>query len=99
VIFVDVYKNLVDESCRRVIHDLYGYDESNFCDDSPIVRIGAYKELGWKEQAKHDSFWYIRFRAYTELGWTAEALFDQEEDLVDVALYHLGYIIKEEYRA
>lgn len=93
--FIDVYKHIVNESIRRLYYDKNGYKQEHLTDESDLVRLGAYKSLGFTEEAKHDKHWLIRYNAYNALGWEPQALFDDDDDLCDIAAQKLGYMIRE----
>lgn len=92
---VDVYRRIVDEKVRRIYYDKNGYERHHLDDESDLIRLGAYKSLGFTEEAKYDKHWYIRYKAYNTLGWESTAIFDEDDDLCDIAAYKLGYKIIE----
>ena len=43
-----------------------------------IIRLEAYRKLGYTEEAKQDDDWLVRLEAYRELGYTEEAKHDEQ---------------------
>ena len=71
--------DLCKETCCSQIRKLVEYNERALNNKNQLIRLEAYKQLGFTEKAFDDEDPDIRLEAYRELGFTEKAFNDEDE--------------------